>query len=111
MTADNFRVIVVGGGPVGLTAAICLEKAGIDFVLLERRPEVVIDAGSNLVLTPEGLQALSQLDLLDPIEAISSPLGRINRLNHDGRNMGDMHWFELMKERYDFPSVNILSAC
>ena len=107
MTASNFKVIVVGGGPVGLTAAIALEKAGIDFILLERRTDVVLDAGSNLVLTPEGIRSLTQLGLIDAINAISSPLGKINRVDHDGHNMGDMHWFVLMKERYESSSTII----
>jgi len=52
MSVSNFNVIVVGGGPVGLTAAHALTQAGIPFTVLETRPSVVIDAGSNLVLLP-----------------------------------------------------------
>jgi 2-polyprenyl-6-methoxyphenol hydroxylase-like FAD-dependent oxidoreductase len=99
MGQNNFRVIVVGGGPVGLTAAHVLQKAGIDFILLERRPHVVIDAGSNLVLNPQGMKALSQLGLQTALDAVSSPLGIINRVDHRGRNMGDMNWFLYMKKR------------
>ena len=97
MGANTFRVIVVGGGPVGLTAAHALDRAGIDFIVLERRPDVVIDAGSNLVLMPVGLRALSQLGLLDGLHAVSSPLSRIDRLDHDGHNIGDAQWFTQMK--------------
>jgi 2-polyprenyl-6-methoxyphenol hydroxylase-like FAD-dependent oxidoreductase len=49
------KAIVVGGGPVGLVAAHALTHAGLDFVLLESRPNIVIDAGSNLVLLPMSL--------------------------------------------------------
>src|SRR5262245_443044 len=31
-------VVIVGGGPVGLSMAILLQRFGIDFVLLERNP-------------------------------------------------------------------------
>ncbi|KAK3046456.1 hypothetical protein LTR09_012040 [Extremus antarcticus] len=93
MSANNFRAIVIGGGPVGLTAAHALQRAGIDFLLLERRPHVVIDAGSNLVLNPLGIRALAQLDLAEPLNAVSSPLGEINRLDHNGRDIGDVHLF------------------
>ena len=106
MDGSNFKVIVVGGGPVGLTAAHALDRAGIDFVLLERRSDAVIDAGSNLVLLPEGLRVLSQLGLLDALNSVSSPLGRINRQDHRGRSIGDAHWFVEMKENFGvYPRV------
>jgi hypothetical protein len=100
MTATSFRVIVVGGGPVGLTAAHALSKAGIDFLVLERRPEIVIDAGSNLVLSPVGIRTMMQLGILKDINAVSSPLDRIDRQDHNGRNIGDVQWFNYMKKKY-----------
>lgn len=93
MAPQSFKVIVVGGGPVGLTAAHALHKAGIDCVVLERRPAAVIDAGSNLVLSPLGLSVLYQLGLGEAIKGVSSPLGRIDRLDHQGRDIGDSHIF------------------
>lgn len=34
---SNFKVIIAGGGIGGLTLASALEKAGVDYVLLEKR--------------------------------------------------------------------------
>ncbi|KAJ5755732.1 FAD binding domain-containing protein [Penicillium manginii] len=48
MSSPPFKVIVVGGGPVGLTAAHALHHAGIDFVVLEARDSVVLDQGGQL---------------------------------------------------------------
>ena len=39
MTVRDASVLIVGGGPAGLTAAITLANHGIDFVLVERRPK------------------------------------------------------------------------
>lgn len=99
MTDNNFKVIVVGGGPVGLTAAHALYKAGIDFLVLERRPAPVIDAGSNLVLSPVGIRVLSQLGLNHALTSVSTPLGRIDRLDHRGRDIGDSEIFLQIEKR------------
>ena len=88
----------MGGGPVGLTAAHAFDRAGIDFVLLERQPEVVMNAGSNLVLSPAGLQKMTQLDLTQALYDISTPLGRQERLDHAGKEFGNLVLFEQMKK-------------
>jgi protoporphyrinogen oxidase len=38
--ADTRRVVIVGGGPAGLTAAYALVKAGVPSVVLEKDPQV-----------------------------------------------------------------------
>ena len=98
MPSQGFKVIVVGGGPVGLTAAHALSRANIDFVLLERRSSPVIDAGSNLVLNPTGLRALNQLGLGSSLEEVSSSLSLIKRQDHQGNDIGDAYYFELFKK-------------
>lgn len=98
MTSKVFKAIVVGGGPVGLTAAHSLSRANLDFVVLESRPKIVLDAGSNLVLLPIGLRVLSQLGLLPAIEAASSPMARFKRVDHNGKDLSDILWFTYFKK-------------
>ncbi|KAK0742923.1 hypothetical protein B0T18DRAFT_439030 [Schizothecium vesticola] len=100
MSSKNIKVIIVGGGPVGLTAAHALSRAGIDFVLLESRPSVVIDAGSNLVLNPIGLRILGEMGLLETLNNVSSPLGKVQRFDHDGHDLGDINFFVRWKENH-----------
>lgn len=66
----NFKVIIAGGGPAGLIAAHSLSKAGIDFVVLERRPEVLEDVGASLVVFPHNMRVLSQFGLLPKLREI-----------------------------------------
>ena len=106
MSSNAFKVIVVGGGPVGLTAAHALSRANLDFVVLERRAKIVEDAGSNLVLLPIGLRVLGQLGLLPTIESVSSPMSRFKRIDHNGKDLGDTLWFTYFKEK----SVHTLTA-
>ncbi|KAI0171961.1 FAD/NAD(P)-binding domain-containing protein [Hypoxylon sp. FL1284] len=73
MAKGNFRVIIVGGGPVGLTMAHTLSKAGIDFVVLERRPTIGEDRGASIIIHPHGLRVLSQVGLLDRLMSIGDP--------------------------------------
>ncbi|OTA91291.1 hypothetical protein M434DRAFT_13258 [Hypoxylon sp. CO27-5] len=70
MANGNFKVIVVGGGPVGLTMANALAKAGIDFVVLELRPAVAEDEGASLVLGPQSMRVLAQVGIIDCLKSI-----------------------------------------
>ncbi|KAH7031451.1 uncharacterized protein B0I36DRAFT_242279 [Microdochium trichocladiopsis] len=93
-----YPVIVVGGGPVGLVAAHALSRAGVDFLLLEGRPDIVFHAGSDLVLTNSGMRVLNQLALLEPLDKVSTDLDVMQRVDHQGRNIGDIDFLAYQKE-------------
>ncbi|KAJ1324666.1 FAD dependent monooxygenase [Microdochium nivale] len=90
--------IVIGGGPVGLIAAHALMRAGIDFLLLERRPDIVIKAGSDLVLFNNGMRVLNQLGLLDTVDTVSTQLDDMQRIDHEGNDIGSLDFFKHEKE-------------
>ncbi|KAI0111610.1 FAD/NAD(P)-binding domain-containing protein [Daldinia grandis] len=85
MAGRKFRVVVVGGGPVGLTMAHTLSKAGIEFVVLERRPSVFEDAGASLVIGPHGMRAFKQLGLYERLREISVEFTSAQVCTEDGR--------------------------
>jgi 2-polyprenyl-6-methoxyphenol hydroxylase-like FAD-dependent oxidoreductase len=67
----GFRIIVAGGGLVGLTTAHILSKAGIDFVVLEQHDNITPYLGSLLSIMPSTLRVLDQLDLLETFNQYS----------------------------------------
>lgn len=89
MVESKFKVIVVGGGPVGLTAAHALSRAGIDYVVLEQRQSVELDVGASLVLWPQGLRVLAQLDLFERLQNIGADLRHMVTVNMDGYKYKD----------------------
>src|SRR5215813_9747743 len=58
MPTNKDRIIVVGAGPVGLTAALALGRRGIPTVLLAAEPELVMELRGSTFHPPT-------LDLLD----------------------------------------------
>jgi len=63
MPTDRDRIIVVGAGPVGLTAALALGRRGIPTVLLAAEPELVMELRGSTFHPPT-------LDLLDEFEVV-----------------------------------------
>ena len=61
---NNDRVIVVGGGPVGYTAAVLLAQQGIDFVLLEAG-HVVFDEPRAGTIHPPTLELYASIGAVD----------------------------------------------
>ena len=63
MPAQNDRVVIVGAGPVGLTAALALSRRGIPTVLLAAEPELVMELRGSTFHPPT-------LDLLDEFDMV-----------------------------------------
>jgi len=64
------RVLIVGAGIGGLTAAIALGRKGIDVEIYERAAELA-DVGAGISLWPNALKALYQLGMKPALDALS----------------------------------------
>jgi len=97
MTADKkpFRVIIVGGGVAGLTLANSLQRANIDYLLLEAREEVAPTAGASIAIGANGGRILDQIGALDEVLGLSTPSDFVESYK-DGR----------LFERNDFLKLN-----
>ncbi|KAM0542630.1 hypothetical protein ACHAPJ_012709 [Fusarium lateritium] len=98
--ADNFKVIVISGGPVGLTLAHALHLASIDFVVLERRSDIIEDKGASIALWPHTFRVLHQFGLLDKVRSVGSELHHHLSLTSGGYAFKEGTRWQRMRENH-----------
>ncbi|KAG6355211.1 hypothetical protein INS49_004292 [Diaporthe citri] len=84
METQPFRVIIIGGGPVGLTAAHAFLAAGIDFVVLEARDTFAPEEGASLLAYASTQRVWHQLGLLGAMGARACPVDTRSSADHNG---------------------------
>ncbi|KAF9916419.1 hypothetical protein BX616_003797 [Lobosporangium transversale] len=89
MSSSNVKVIIVGAGVCGLLTAIQLERAGMDYIVVEKACKFS-PLGSALSLTPACNYILDQLGLLEEIQKHSLPCAKIDYLRDDLSKVGSM---------------------
>jgi 2-polyprenyl-6-methoxyphenol hydroxylase-like FAD-dependent oxidoreductase len=80
------RVIVVGGGIAGLSAAIALGRTGQEVVVLERAPRVD-PLGAGITLFGNAMRALDRLGVGEAVAARGAPAMRSAILTCEGREL------------------------
>ncbi|KAF9162645.1 hypothetical protein BGX21_001293 [Mortierella sp. AD011] len=85
---SNPKIIIAGAGLGGLTLAILLEKASIDYEILERATTLK-PLGSAIALAPNVMPLLEQLGLMEELKGISMEcMGvGIHRDSSDGESL------------------------
>ncbi|KAH7152589.1 monooxygenase [Dactylonectria macrodidyma] len=101
----KFRVIIVGGSVAGLTLAHCLERTGIDYLVLEAYKDIAPQVGASIGLLPNGIRILDQLGLWDSIASFVEPTVRGSVWVDNGRLLlqGDLP--ELQQTRLAYPTA------
>ncbi|KRC12353.1 monooxygenase [Hydrogenophaga sp. Root209] len=104
------RVVVVGAGIGGLTAALALMRRGFDVQVLEQARELR-EVGAGLQISPNGNRVLDALGLTPALSRIAAePAGKKVRLWNTGqtRNLFDLG--ATSRERYGFPYLTVHRA-
>ena len=105
MTAG--RVLIAGGGIGGLTAALCLARAGFDAVVFEQAPEFG-EIGAGIQLSPNGSRVLHRLGLGPALEKCAClPRGTEFRAWKTGRLIASSTLGESARERYGAPYYHV----
>ena len=84
------KALVVGGGIAGPAAALALQQAGIEPVVLEAWPRSDGEAGSWFTLASNGLHALDLLGARHLVAPIGFPSERNVMVGATGRVLGTM---------------------
>ena len=82
--------LVIGGGIAGPTAAMALQKAGIDAVVYEAYPSVADRVGAFLTLASNGVDALRVLGADAPVLAAGFATPRITLRGGGGKRLGEI---------------------
>ncbi|RYO88713.1 hypothetical protein DL764_008700 [Monosporascus ibericus] len=100
---DSFRVIIVGGSVAGLTLALSLERAGIDYLVLEARDQISPQVGASIGIFSNGARILDQLGIYDSIEQHTDPPIWHDMLTGEGTLVQKVDSLRLMQIRTGYP--------
>ncbi|KAI0888537.1 FAD/NAD(P)-binding domain-containing protein [Annulohypoxylon maeteangense] len=99
---EPFKVIIAGGGVAGLALANTLQKADIDFVVLENR-DVAPKIGASICLISNTGKIFDQLGVWKTICALNPPLTNRYHVDERGRLFDDSPMFREAMEQTGRP--------
>lgn len=102
----TFKVLIAGGSLVGLTLALILEKANIDFLILEKG-DIAPDLGASISVLPQTARVLEQLGIWDTFLAKSFPVSQRHHVDEHGRVSETSNEFGLIGEKLGRPCLLI----
>ncbi|KAH8659806.1 hypothetical protein BX600DRAFT_466782 [Xylariales sp. PMI_506] len=99
----RFRVIIVGASVAGLTLALALERAGIDYIVLEGGSVIAPQLGGSLGLHPHALNILDQLGVWESITRIITPIVAGRHFNKSGHCFSSSPLHEMIHSSLGYP--------
>ncbi|KAL7266215.1 hypothetical protein RUND412_011248, partial [Rhizina undulata] len=99
----NFKVIIAGGSITGLTLAHALDRAGVDFVVLEGHEDIAPQVGASIGLLPNGIRVLDQLGLWNDIEKLVKPMRLVNHRTPNGSSLAQFGGGQMLETCFGYP--------
>lgn len=78
------KALIIGGGIGGLTAAIALQKKGIDVQVFEQSPEIK-EVGAGIWLAPNGMQIMDRLGFTDELSKLGNKISILSASDINGK--------------------------
>ncbi|OFN45975.1 MULTISPECIES: FAD-dependent monooxygenase [Rothia] len=97
---ENFDVLIVGAGPVGLVVASELARAGVTATIIDRREKYTRHSKAN-VIWPRSLELLARLGLTD-ILARQARQVQAGKFHRDGQVIASYNFSDLVDTPYPF---------
>ena len=104
------RILVVGGGIGGLTAALALRQAGLDAHVYEQAA-VLREVGAGLAVGPNAVRELHRLGLADALRAVGVVSQSWDYRDwHDGAVLARLPFADAAVARWGAPFYNMHRA-
>ncbi|KAG0234131.1 hypothetical protein BGW42_006871 [Actinomortierella wolfii] len=106
--SSHFKVVIVGLGIAGAVTAILLERAGIDYIVLERAPSFRrTETGTSL--NAQTLRLFEQLGLLEQLLAVAVPVRQIAFYRQNLQLLTTIS-LQRLEEKHGYPSIMVTRA-
>ncbi|KAG0335218.1 hypothetical protein BG004_000082 [Podila humilis] len=106
MAPPQFKVIIAGGGISGLSLGVMLERAGIDYIILEAHDEIR-PLGAVVYLGPSLMKVMEQLGLLDDLIRHSNFMTGVTLFDHKMNKICRLN-IDFARERYGYDTLTIV---
>jgi len=104
------RMIIIGAGIGGLTAALTLRRAGLDVLVFEQATELR-EVGAGIQISPNASRILNRLGLEDPMRRMGvRPRAIVIRRWDDGRELARQPLADACERNFGAPYYNFHRA-
>jgi len=98
---SSIKALIVGGGIAGLSLAVMMDLAGIEYEILERTTGEEPPMGSALALGPPVLRLLEQMGLFEDIKRVSKEVSGMTVVDKEAKKLGRLEGMD--STRYGYP--------
>ncbi|KAJ9205744.1 hypothetical protein DTO021D3_1334 [Paecilomyces variotii] len=101
----HFKVLIAGGGVSGLTLALALERAGIDYEVFEKG-DIDTDLGASIAIHGPTVRILDQLGVWEDLEPLVTDMERCYRVDgKTGHVILDSDFHRVLQDELHWPIV------